>query len=380
MRRLLACLLACSVCACGSATPQGSATLGATAAPTATASPRPTATPTPTPVPSPTATPQSSGWTQTAVALTVDASETSPVQVHLGANFPITLTGKWAPVDGSVWYEAKWETPGRAGTGWLPDFAITTVRPSGQVTAGFDALDEALAQYLAGLGTRVGVAVFDVTRGTWYTYNADRPYYVASSIKVPIMLALLSQLEAKKRKLNASELSLMTKMIEYSDNKAAAQLYIEAGWQRGINAFLRKVGVPLLQSPPLPTMGYGYSGFTPAAMVALLTRLHEGTILNASDRALALRLMEHVTPSQRVGVGDSSPAGARVALKDGWITAPDAAGPTVMNSSGIVTLGAQTYIISVYTERDRSYAAGFQIVRHVCKVVGQRLMGTGPTA
>jgi hypothetical protein len=47
-----------------------------------------------------------------------------------------------------------------------------------------------------------------------------------------------------------------------------------------------------------------------------------------------------------------------------------------VNSSGIVTLGAETYIISVYTDHDSTAAVGYQIVRHVCKVVGQRLMAS----
>jgi beta-lactamase class A len=307
------------------------------------------------------------------VDLLAEVSHDSPVAVHLGANFPLTVISRGTSPRSQYWYEVRWRTPGRTGTGWLPAWQVTTTKPSAPATAGIEMLDEPLARYLASFGTKVGVDVYDVTRGMTYTYNADRPYFVASSIKVPIMVALLSQLEARKRKPNAHELSLLTTMIEYSNNKSAEELYVEAGWQRGINAVLRKAHVPLLVDPPRPTMPYGYSGMTPAGMVALLTRLHEGTILNQEDRDLALRLMRHVTPSQRIGVGDSSPAGATVSMKDGWITAPSPGGPAVVNSSGIVTLGSETYIISVYTDRDRNYDVGFAIVRHVCKVVGQRL-------
>jgi hypothetical protein len=41
-----------------------------------------------------------------------------------------------------------------------------------------------------------------------------------------------------------------------------------------------------------------------------------------------------------------------------------------------VTLGTETYILSVYTNGDRGYAAGWKIVRHVCSIVGDRLTRT----
>ena len=109
--------------------------------------------------------------------------------------------------------------------------------------ASFDALDTALAEYLSDYGTRVGVELLDVTRGVTYTYNADRPYLVASSMKVPIMLTLLTQLEAKGRGPNATELSRLTTMIENSNNTSASYLYKEIGYQAGINAFMKKVGI-----------------------------------------------------------------------------------------------------------------------------------------
>lgn len=106
-------------------------------------------------------------------------------------------------------------------------------------------------------------------------------------------------------------------------------------------------------------------------MVALLTMLQEGKVLNGAHRALALNLMEHVESDQVTGVGDTAPAGARVAVKDGWVQGPD--GMWVMNSSGIVTIGAETYIISVYTTDDDDLGMGWDVTRHVCDSVGSLL-------
>ena len=106
-------------------------------------------------------------------------------------------------------------------------------------------------------------------------------------------------------------------------------------------------------------------------MVQLLTLLYRGNILTAHNRSLALYLMQHVEVDQRVGVGDTAPRGATVSLKDGWVIGPD--GYWVMNSSGIVSLGNETYIIASYTRDDSSLVAGQNIVRHICAQVAAQL-------
>jgi beta-lactamase class A len=374
----LACLAVAAVIGfggCGFGAPKSTApshTVPASA--TAAVSPLPP-TASPTTTPAPTDPPLQQAWTNQAVALMAEAQQGGSAQVHLGAGFPLTLTLRTAQVDGDDWAEATWQTPGRKGTGWLPSTAVTTTKPSGGASASFDALDSGLSDYLNDLWTKVGVQVLDVTRGTTYSFNADKQFLVASSIKVPIMLTRLSQLEASKKKPTATQISLMTSMIEHSNNDSATALYKEIGWQRGIRNFMKSIGIAGLNPAP-PTTGWGYSTTTPAAMVQLLARLNAGTILNKADRDFALNLMHHVEADQQVGVGDSSPAGAIVQMKDGWIDIDDtASGPYVVNSSGIVSKAGETYVVSIYTIRDRNYPVGFAIVRHVALVVGQKLMG-----
>jgi len=81
--------------------------------------------------------------------------------------------------------------------------------------------------------------------------------------------------------------------------------------------------------------------------------------------------MRHVQLDQQRGVGDTAPRGATVALKDGWVIAPD--GLWAVNSSGIVTLGAETYIISVYTQREPSVDAGLADIRQISAKVAAQL-------
>ena len=74
--------------------------------------------------------------------------------------------------------------------------AAGTVRPAGtDVYASVNALSTRLASYLAAYGSRVGVEVLDVTRATVYTSNASGTFITASSVKVPIMLAVMARAE-----------------------------------------------------------------------------------------------------------------------------------------------------------------------------------------
>jgi beta-lactamase class A len=334
----------------------------------------PTASPTATPAP--TDPPLQQAWTNQAVALTAEAQKGGAAQVHLGAGFPLAMTSRTAQVDGAEWVEATWQTPGRKGTGWLPSAAVTTTKPSGGASASFDALDSGLSDYLNDLGTKVGVQVLDVTRGVTYSFNAGKPFTVASAIKVPIILALLSRLEASKKKPTAAQTSLMTNMIEHSDNDSAAELYKEIGNESGMLRFLKGLKISGFAPPSSPsTIPYGFSTITPSAMVALLARLDAGTVLNATDRAFVLKLMRHIEDDQRIGVGDSSPSGATVSMKDGWFYSGGDTGPYVVNSSGIVSKGGETYVIAVFTIKDPNFNAGCAIIRHVALVVGQKLMG-----
>ena len=348
--------------------PSVAAASSATAAsPSATATLTPTWTPVPAPTPTPIAGP---AWTTVAVGLT-DRAAGASVSVHLGKAFPLTLTGNSSEAGGVPWFEAAWKTPARTGTGWLPGSALTRTKPDSIAEAQFDALDPDLAKYLASLGTRIGVEVLDVSRGTIYAYNADRSYFCASSVKVPIMLAFLSQLEAKHREPTSSERRLLATMIENSNNHSAEQLYERIGAQKGLNAFTRAIELKGLV--PNKPGWWGHSTITPAAMVRLLQMLHQGTILNEAHRKLALTYMTHVDSHGRVGLGDNSPAGAKVAMKDGWTAALDGSRTYVVNTSGIVTVGGETYIAAIYTNRDRSYGDGWKIVRHVSSILGRRL-------
>ena len=163
-------------------------------------------------------------------------------------------------------------------------------------------------------------------------------------------------------------MSLLTTMIENSNNDSAQALYEEIGDAPGLAAFMAQVHISGLNPSPGT---WGWSTITPQDMVDLLTLLQQGKILTSAHRALALSLLENIETDQQIGVGSTAPQGATTALKDGWVTGPD--GLWVMNSSGIVTIGPETYIISVYTQGDNDLSEGWTITEHVCGAVAKLL-------
>ena len=236
--------------------------------------------------------------------------------------------------------------------------------------ASLDTLSSDLGAYAANLGSNVGVMAYDVTRHSYYSYNATNQLMMASSTKVPIMLTFFDMIEQQGREPNDDEMNLLTTMIENSNNDSASALYYgEIGGASGVANYLQKIGV----SGMTPNAdAWGYSMITPQAMVNLLTLLYSGKILTPHHRDLALSLMEQVEPDQQVGVGDTAPKGATVALKDGWVT--DDNNLWVMNSSGIVTLGQETYIIAVYTQGMTSLDDEQAIARHIAGSIASLLI------
>ena len=235
--------------------------------------------------------------------------------------------------------------------------------------ASFDALSSSLAAYLASIGGNVDAVVYDVTRQIYYTYNASAQFITGSSMKVPIMLTFLAMTEREGREPDDNEMSLLTTMIENSNNDSASALYYgEIGGAAGVASYLRSIGITGLNPDP---NAWGYSLITPQSMVNLLTLLYNGQILTAQDRKLAFNLMENIESDQQVGVGDTAPRGAVVAMKDGWLPGPDDL--WAMNSSGIVMAGKETYIISVYTQEQNSLQDGQAFARHVCGAVASLL-------
>ncbi len=282
---------------------------------------------------------------------------------HVSQHTPVSLTGYWQKVNKTNWLQVMWHTGTRSHTGWIDANSLTQENFSGTSSASIGMLSTQLQNYLLGLGSSIGVAVYIPNANQYYLYNADQEFPMASSMKVPIMLTMLSQAELQHRSLLESDAELLQAMIENSDNDAAQVLYQEVGTGFGISSFLRSHGL----SGIVPDSNtWGTSTTSPQAMAHLLAALFAGDLLSASGTSYALSLMQNIVPDQRFGVGDTAPQGAIVSMKDGWLALDHG---WAVNSSGIVQTSKITYIVSVYTTGQVSQETGMQILNTACRQI-----------
>ena len=311
-------------------------------------------------------------WVQKEAVLFKAPGEDQQAVAHVGQNFPLALLGHTKWIYQTLWYDAQWTTPNSTFTGWISSSHITFTSP-GNVAgwAATDALSPDLQAYLASLDPHAGVVVYDITNQRYYTYNGASPFVTASSIKVLIMLTFFDMIERQGRDPDDTEMNMLTTMIENSNNDSASELYYHRiGGSSGIVNFLQKIGVNGLV-PSSDADGWGYSLITPQMMVDVLALLQKGRIMVDRHRIVALQLMQNVQDDQRFGLGTTAPAGATVALKNGWVVGPD--NQWAVNTSGIVTVKQETYVVAVYTRGLASMDSGIAILEQVCRTVAAQL-------
>jgi hypothetical protein len=330
-------------------------------------------------------------WTSSDLDI-LNAPGTGQAILHVGQAFPLTLAGKSHWDAGTLWYQAQWKVPTSTGAGWMPASAITRTAPAApsetwtpgngtsatvpeetSAWASFNQLSPGLAQYLASQGDNTAAVVYDLTRNHYYAYHLDNQYLMGNAVKAPIVVAFLAMKEQQGIRPDAEEIDELTTMLTTTearaeDDDASEAIYNEIGRAIGLKEYLNQIGITGL-TPENDDLLYTLTN--PLAMTQLLAMLYEGKILTQQDRSLVFSLLENTEPSYQVGVGDTSPQGATVAMQDGWVMGTD--GRWAMNSSGIVTVGSETYLIAVDSAHVDSLAEGQDIARQVCTAVASLL-------
>ncbi len=321
-------------------------------------------------------------WTigdHTAILPGPDAGATGSPIATFYTPVPVALASDPLWFGGVLWYHITWQNLATWRDGWVtadqvsfsaPTGATGMTGPSGAGAQIVDlgALSPQLGTFAHNQGGGAAVAVYVPDLNRYYVYNPNAQMIAASTFKIPILLTLLSQAESQRRGLTGDEQADAQSMIEYSGNDAAAALYADVGYDAGIERFMASVGLTIT----INTNGFGYSTMTAMTMTRLLDDLRAGRILDAVDRQYALNLMSNVSPAQQMGVGATAPAGATVALKDGWGIGD---GGWITDSVGIVTGGGHTYIISVFADGRATSDDGWSVVDTICRDAAANLLG-----
>jgi len=218
--------------------------------------------------------------------------------------------------------------------------------------------------------------VYDVRTGQTWTLGQATPQDEASIVKVDILEALLAQHRASGTTLSARETALARRMIEDSDNDAATTLWGEVGGARGIRSYNAAVGLAdtrpssCVACPGFPWPGWGLSTTTAADQLTLLRQLVQANQqLTDAQRAFALALMEHVTPSQRWGVTGGVPLQATAAVKNGWLPLTSADDDWQINSIGWISGRGRDYLIAVLTTGNPGEQYGIDTVADLSAIV-----------
>ena len=229
---------------------------------------------------------------------------------------------------------------------------------------------------LAGRSSTVGLYVWDKNTAVYCSHNLDRHFDSASVVKATIMAAVLRRAQEQHRKLTSWETSELRLMITRSDNTAATNLWNSVGRTR-FKAYLKLAGM----TSTVPGSG-GYWGLTQidahdeVKLLATFTSNH--TVLSATWRAYALKLMSQVTPSQRWGVPYGAPKGSLVSNKNGWL--PRATRGWRVHSIGAITGGGRSYVMAVLTDNDKTMQYGVDTIQRITLALNRDLGGAAVAA
>jgi hypothetical protein len=183
------------------------------------------------------------------------------------------------------------------------------------------------------------------TGATYRNSHAGELVWTASTIKLAMVVDLLSRQRAGALALTDSDRRLMAAMMHSSDDDAADALWARYGGadHRAFNVDFPRYGMTDLQPQRGFSSTYPYWGFqksTPADLDRLIN--YALTDLDPADTAGIVDQLQHVAPNQQWGVWG---AGAAMAPgnKDGWSLEQ---GGWVVNSVGFAGLG-QRYTLAV---------------------------------
>jgi hypothetical protein len=244
---------------------------------------------------------------------------------------------------------------------------------------------EAMASSLSG---QVGLAVAALGDGRVHEFGDLREGHAWSSIKVPILTAVMrDQGEA----LDSEEEAWASSALTASDNEAAAALFgrLEdghgglAGGSEAVEGVLRLAGdttttVATAPPPPGAVSTYGQTEWSLLGSVQFYGSLANGCLLGPSGTEYVTGLMESVIAEQRWGLGEAGfPSGWGVGMKGGW--GPEASGAYLVRQSGFVRDGDRGVAVAMMAIDDSgSYPAGAADLTQMAQWLAEELQGLGP--
>jgi len=214
--------------------------------------------------------------------------------------------------------------------GWLLAFLA---QPAAAATSPeLLSLEQQLASLVAGKSGEYGIAALDLRTGKTVSINGDTAFPMASTVKLAVAAAYLTQVDYGRRTLDQtiagrSAYSLLEAMLVRSDNYATDVLIRNLGGPRTVQQWVNWHGLSgisvdrtidqLLRSRR--DLRDPRDSSTPLAMIELLKKIETGNVLKPESRSfLQLMMARCITGSNRMRA--LLPPGTRVEHKTGTLT------------------------------------------------------------
>ncbi len=234
-----------------------------------------------------------------------------------------------------------------------------------------------------------GVFFVDLESGSYVDLNASSNFPAASTIKLPVIVALLQDVDAGKIRLDETItlrremivggsgdlqykrvgtqftiLELATKMITVSDNTAANMLITRLGGKEVLNPRFQSWGLTTTAiRNPLPDL-QGTNSTSPKDLANLMAMINKGNLVSTSSRDRLLDIMRHTVRNQLLPSGLEP--GVTIAHKTGDIG-------TMLADVGLVDLpSGKHYIISVMVQRPNNDIRAEKLISSISRTVYQQ--------
>ena len=206
-------------------------------------------------------------------------------------------------------------------------------------------LEQRLAALARSQPTELGIAAYDLTSNSSVCINCEAAFPMASTVKVAVAAAYLTQVDYGRRSLDQSiggsrASSLIEAMLIHSDNGATDRLIRNLGGPSEIDGWLRHNGLTGIRVDRTIAQLLNArrdlwdvrDSSTPVAMIELLKKIETGKVLQPASHAYLTSVMGRcMTGKNRIR--GLLPASARVQNKTGtlngltsdvgYITLPD---------------------------------------------------------
>jgi beta-lactamase class A len=225
----------------------------------------------------------------------------------------------------------------------------------------------------------------EIDSGEYSELGADRVLPAASTIKLPILIALFQDIDTGKVQLaekltitpqsiakgsgdlqkqkpgtQVSMLVAATKMMTISDNTATNLLIDRLGGKAVLNHRFRTWGLKVTTiNQPLPDLE-GTNTTTAKELARSIQAIQRGNIVSAPARAQMLNMMSHTARNTMLPKGLG--AGAKIAHKTGDI------GSLVADVGSIELPSGKKYLAAVLVKRPHNDPAAPELIRQMSKI------------